>query len=107
MTDIPIEAVEGKITVPGGEVWYRKLGSGGVPLVFVHGGPGLPCDILFDAFAPLAAEREVVWYDQLQAGATHLPYLEQDPVRGPYVAIIRDYLARVERDVAVGRGADG
>jgi proline iminopeptidase len=68
MSDRRIETVEGKLAVPGGEVWYRKRGSGGVPLVLVHGGPGFPCDILFEAFEPLAAEREVIWYDQLGVG---------------------------------------
>ncbi|WP_078874840.1 proline iminopeptidase-family hydrolase [Streptomyces sp. NRRL F-5053] len=59
---------EGRIPVPGGEVWYRRTGSGGPPLLLVHGGPGYPSDPLFDAFAPLAEEREVVWYDQLGVG---------------------------------------
>ncbi|MER7413334.1 proline iminopeptidase-family hydrolase [Streptomyces cacaoi] len=59
---------EGRIPVPGGEVWYRRTGSGGPPLLLVHGGPGYPSDPLFDAFAPLAEEREVVWYDQLSVG---------------------------------------
>lgn len=68
MTGIPVEAVEGRIAVPGGEVWYRTMGSGGVPLVLVHGGPGFPCDVLFEAFEPLAAERQLIWYDQLGVG---------------------------------------
>ncbi|QHF96078.1 proline iminopeptidase [Streptomyces sp. NHF165] len=59
---------EGRVPVPGGEVWYRRTGSGGPPLLLVHGGPGYPSDPLFDAFAPLAEEREVVWYDQLGVG---------------------------------------
>ncbi|MEV0087834.1 hypothetical protein [Saccharopolyspora sp. NPDC050642] len=135
------------------------MGSGGVPLLLVHGGPGYPSDVLFEAFEPLAMEREVVWYDQLgvgrsdriedtalltgtlkewdifheleririptlvlggefdecvpthladiaaqipdsehvtQAGAAHMGYLEAEPLRGEYVGMIRDYLARVE-----------
>ncbi|MEU4203524.1 proline iminopeptidase-family hydrolase [Streptomyces sp. NPDC045470] len=59
---------EGRISVPGGKVWYRRTGSGGAPLLLVHGGPGYPSDLLFDAFTPLAQEREVVWYDQLGVG---------------------------------------
>ena len=61
-------AVEGKIRVPGGEVWYRRMGHGGVPLLLIHGGPGFPSDILFEAFEPLARDREVIWYDQLGVG---------------------------------------
>ena len=60
--------MEGTVAVPGGEVWYRRMGRGGVPLLLVHGGPGYPSDVLFEAFEPLAAEREVVWYDQLGVG---------------------------------------
>ncbi|TDD41071.1 proline iminopeptidase-family hydrolase [Saccharopolyspora elongata] len=59
---------EGRISVPGGRVWYRRMGSGGVPLLLVHGGPGYPSDVLFEAFEPLAREREIVWYDQLGVG---------------------------------------
>lgn len=68
MTDSRVETVEGKIAVPGGKVWYRRMGRGGVPLLLVHGGPGVPSDILFEAFEPLASEREVIWYDQLGVG---------------------------------------
>ncbi|UNT00298.1 proline iminopeptidase-family hydrolase [Streptomyces tubbatahanensis] len=63
-----VKVREGTIAVPGGEVWYRRMGRGGVPLLLVHGGPGYPSDVLFEAFEPLAAEREVVWYDQLGVG---------------------------------------
>ncbi|MFI2241089.1 proline iminopeptidase-family hydrolase [Streptomyces chrestomyceticus] len=59
---------EGRISAPGGKVWYRRTGSGGVPLLLVHGGPGYPSDPLSGAFAPLAQEREVIWYDQLGVG---------------------------------------
>ncbi|MGW4028754.1 proline iminopeptidase-family hydrolase [Streptomyces sp. NPDC004838] len=59
---------EGRVPVPGGNVWYRRKGSGGVPLLLVHGGPGYPSDLLFEAFEPLAREREVIWYDQLGVG---------------------------------------
>ncbi|MGW4205219.1 proline iminopeptidase-family hydrolase [Streptomyces sp. NPDC004726] len=61
-------STEGRIAVPGGEVWYRRSGSGGVPLLMVHGGPGFPSDILVPAFEELAADREVIWYDQLGVG---------------------------------------
>ncbi|MFF4772887.1 proline iminopeptidase-family hydrolase [Microtetraspora fusca] len=68
MDGFRIDMVEGEIDVPGGKVWYRRMGSGGVPLLLVHGGPGYPSDLLFEAFEPLALEREVIWYDQLGVG---------------------------------------
>ncbi|MFH8614993.1 proline iminopeptidase-family hydrolase [Streptomyces sp. NPDC017979] len=64
----PPRVTEGRIAVPGGAVWYRRAGGGGVPLLLVHGGPGYPSDPLFEAFEPLAGEREVIWYDQLGVG---------------------------------------
>lgn len=80
-----LTAAEGKVAVPGGEVWYRRMGSGGVPLILVHGGPGFPCEVLFEAFEPLAREREVVWYDQLGVG-------NSDPVEDPSLLVVERFL---------------
>jgi proline iminopeptidase len=79
------KVIEGKVAVPGGEVWYRRMGSGGVPLILIHGGPGYPCDILFPAFEALASEREVIWYDQLGVG-------KSDPVEDPSLLVVDRYL---------------
>ncbi|WP_020495329.1 proline iminopeptidase-family hydrolase [Sciscionella marina] len=76
---------EGRIAVPGGSVWYRRMGSGGVPLLLVHGGPGYPSDPLFAAFAPLAAEREVIWYDQLGVGRS-------DPIEDEALLTVERFL---------------
>ncbi len=33
---------EGMIAVPGGQVWFRRVGAGpGTPLLWLHGGPGM------------------------------------------------------------------
>lgn len=78
-----IREEEGVIDVPGGTVWYRRMGEGGVPLVLVHGGPGYPSDPLFEAFEPLARERTVIWYDQLGVGRS-------DPIEdGSLIAVER------------------
>ncbi|WP_433871342.1 proline iminopeptidase-family hydrolase [Saccharopolyspora sp. CA-218241] len=77
--------VEGKVRVPGGEVWYRRMGGGGVPLLLVHGGPGYPSDPLFEAFEPLAREREVIWYDQLGVGRS-------DPIDEPSLLVVDRFL---------------
>lgn len=63
---------EGTIPVPGGNVWYRTLGEGGVPLLCVHGGPGMSHDYL-ESLADLADERMVVFYDQLGCGRSERP----------------------------------
>jgi L-proline amide hydrolase len=63
------------------ETWYRitgELGSGGVPLVALHGGPGCTHDYLL-RLTSLADDRAVVHYDQLGNGrSTHLPDVAPD-----------------------------
>jgi proline iminopeptidase len=64
---------EGMIDVPGGKVWYRKIGNGpGVPLLALHGGPG-GTSCRFEVLAPLANERPVIFYDQLGSGRSEHP----------------------------------
>ncbi|MFP5258370.1 MAG: proline iminopeptidase-family hydrolase [Acidobacteriota bacterium] len=67
-------ALEGRIDVPGGRVWYRIVGRDvpGTPLLVVHGGPGVPHDYL-EPLAALAATRPVVFYDQLGCGGSDRP----------------------------------
>lgn len=70
--DVP--AREGTIEVTGGKVWYRICGADrpGVPLLVLHGGPGIPHDYLLP-LAALADERPVVFYDQLGCGNSERP----------------------------------
>ena len=64
---------EGMIDVPGGKVWYRKIGNGpGVPLLAMHGGPG-GTSCRFEVLAPLADERPIIFYDQLGSGRSEHP----------------------------------
>jgi len=64
---------EGFVQVPGGRIWYRVVGEGpGIPLVVLHGGPGAPSYYLA-SLARLAAERPVIFYDQLGAGRSDQP----------------------------------
>ncbi|MDQ8168785.1 MAG: hypothetical protein P3C09_13635, partial [Gemmatimonadota bacterium] len=64
---------EGMIDVPGGKVWYRRIGNGpGVPLLALHGGPG-GTSCRFEVLAPLANERPVIFYDQLGSGRSEHP----------------------------------
>ena len=61
---------EGKITVDGQKVWYRRVGEskpGRPPLLCLHGGPGAGHDYL-EPLEGLASDREVVFYDQLGCG---------------------------------------
>ncbi len=64
---------EGRADVPGGQVWYKIAGSGdAVPLLTLHGGPGGGHDYL-EALGQLAADRPVVFFDQLGCGRSDKP----------------------------------
>ncbi len=63
---------EGRIEVDGHQVWYRRVGEGGVPLLLLHGGPGAGHDYL-EPLAGLAESRAVVFYDQLGCGRSDQP----------------------------------
>jgi proline iminopeptidase len=65
--------MEGMIAVPGGNVWFERVGGGpGSPLLTVHGGPGLPHNYI-SSLARLADEREVIFWDQLGCGNSECP----------------------------------
>lgn len=50
---------QGFIPVDGYRVWYRRVGSGGIPLLLLHGGPGAGHDYL-EPLEGLAGDREVI-----------------------------------------------
>ncbi|SPM30698.1 proline iminopeptidase-family hydrolase [Mycobacterium terramassiliense] len=61
------------VPVPGGKVWFKRVGGGpGLPLLVVHGGPGLPHDYL-NSLERMSDEREVVFWDQLGCGKSRRP----------------------------------
>jgi proline-specific peptidase len=64
---------EGTISVDGHQVWYRRVGSGGgIPVLTLHGGPGAGHDYL-EPLQGLAADRPVIFYDQLGCGRSDQP----------------------------------
>jgi proline iminopeptidase len=65
--------LEGMIAVPGGNVWYKRVGGGaGLLLLVIHGGPGLPHNYV-SSLERLADEREVIFWDQLGCGNSECP----------------------------------
>ncbi|MDO5329106.1 MAG: proline iminopeptidase-family hydrolase [Coriobacteriia bacterium] len=64
--DWPAGSETGMIDVHGGKVAYRIYGKDkpGVPIIFVHGGPGGTYNYLYKQLC-LAEDRPVVLYDQL------------------------------------------
>lgn len=68
-----MKAGDGYVDVPGGKVWYEIVGEGsGIPLLCLHGGPGIPHDYL-EPLGRLGDARPVVFYDQLGCGKSKGP----------------------------------
>jgi len=63
---------ESMIDVPGGRVWCRSVGEGGIPLLCLHGGPGMTHNYI-DPLEDLADRRRVIFYDQLGCGRSDRP----------------------------------
>lgn len=72
MTGTSRATTEGTIAVPGGSVWYGSVGEGDVPLLCLHGGPGMAHDYI-STLADLADRRRVIFYDQLGCGRSDRP----------------------------------
>lgn len=66
---VTVTAKEGFIDVKGGKVWYRAAGldAQGVPLLVLHGGPGMT-HFYLESLEALASSRPVIFYDQLGCG---------------------------------------
>ena len=70
----PADAVV-RVPAPGGALFARvngRLDSGRPPLIMAHGGPG-GCHAAFLPALPLAADRAVILYDQLDCGHSDKP----------------------------------
>lgn len=68
-----IKTEEGRISVEQGyQVWYRRVGDEGIPLLTLHGGPGTSHAYL-EPLEGLAADRPVILYDQLGCGQSDQP----------------------------------
>jgi len=84
--------VEGRISVPGGSVWYQVMGEGGIPLLCLHGGPGMAHDYIAN-LGDLADERAVIFYDQLGCGRSDRP---EDPSLWTFERSVAEVAAVVE-----------
>jgi proline-specific peptidase len=64
----------GYIDVPGGRVWYERLGRGSeTPVLTLHGGPGAAHYYIRPFAEELAKTRPVILYDQLGCGLSEKP----------------------------------
>ena len=65
---------EGYVEVKGGRIWYKVIGSGpGKPLIVMHGGPGGRSCGSIPAYQVLAADRPIIFFDQLESGMSDHP----------------------------------
>lgn len=65
---------EGYVQVTGGKIWYKVIGEGpGKPLMVMHGGPGGRSCGSIAAYEPLASERPIIFFDQLESGMSDHP----------------------------------
>jgi proline iminopeptidase len=73
MTTAALSEETGYADVPGGKVWWMRVGSGpNTPLLLLHGGPGAAHNYLLP-LKLLADERPVIFYDQLGCGRSDIP----------------------------------
>lgn len=74
----PIPTKEGFVPFRGYKVWYRIVGDqedkGKLPLLCLHGGPGVPHDYLEPLEAAASLGRRVIFYDQLGCGNSDQPH---------------------------------
>ena len=78
---VPAATTEGTVDFRGHRTWYRVTGdlaasraAGLLPLVVLHGGPGVPHEYVLRIAGLAGTGRAVVHYDQLGCGfSTHLP----------------------------------
>ena len=72
------QTTEGTVAFKGHRTWYQVLGDlpaldGQLPVLILHGGPGLPHDYLEDIARLADGGRPVVFYDQLGCGKSDHP----------------------------------
>jgi proline-specific peptidase len=98
--DMEAQTSEGFVDYLGCGTWYRvvgDLGSGAVPLLALHGGPG-STHHYFGPLELLADERAVVVYDQLGCGSSDRP---QDIEWS--VAVFRDEVDAIRSQLGLKR----
>jgi proline iminopeptidase/L-proline amide hydrolase len=97
----PAPTREAMVPVEGGRIYVRVNGdltAARPPVVFIHGGPGGTHGSLLEML-PLAADRAVILYDQLDSGRSDQP---NDP-KNWRVARFVDELDAIRRSLGVAR----
>ena len=90
-------AKEGYAPLPGVRLFYRSMGRG-EPVLFLHGGPGLPHGYLLPWMEPLARSHRLVFFDQRGVGRS------DKPEHGSYgVADIAQDVDALRRSLRLGK----
>ena len=106
---------EGKLPFHGYQDWYRIVGDlknsapGKLPLLVLHGGPGMAHDYVESIAGIAETGRPVIFYDQLGCGLSdhpHDPDLWHVPLFVEEVAAVRDALG-LERVHILGQSWGG
>lgn len=102
--DTSLKDQEGFIPVEDGfRVWYRSIGGGAsdetIPLLCLHGGPGVPHDYLENMALMASEQRRVIFYDQLGCGNSDKP---DDPARWRIPRFVTE-LATVRKALGLDR----
>jgi proline iminopeptidase len=83
---------QGYIQVDGGKIWYRVVGKGnGIPMLLLHGGPGVPSYYL-KPMSALGADRKLIFFDQLGCG-------KSDHITDTTLMTVDHYVAEVQKVV--------
>jgi proline iminopeptidase len=70
--EIPVEITDETVNINGVDHFIKKMGKG-EPIIVLHGGPGLFHDYLVPHFKKLAADYQIIFYDQRGCGKTPFP----------------------------------
>jgi L-proline amide hydrolase len=73
----PLPVDEGLVPFRGYHTWYRVVGQDTedrLPIIVLHGGPGVPHDYLENLSDLARAGRRVIFYDQLGCGRSDHPH---------------------------------
>jgi proline iminopeptidase len=70
---------EGFVKIKDGCLYYHEMGEG-VPIIFVHGGPGLHHGYLLPQLSQLAVNHKLIFYDQRGSGKSLETPLDEEHI---------------------------
>ena len=100
-TEMPLAAGPHRFTVDGIGMWYRVAGRpDGVPIVFLHGGPGEGSQVFQAIGGPaLETRQRIIYYDQRGSGRSDRP----EDLAAYSLAILVDDIERLREHLGVSK----